>query len=259
MRLSMDNGGMSALLSLRHTPEFRQGAREMASAALGIGAWGLVTGVAMVKSGLGVPLSLAMTLLVFAGSAQLASLPLIVAGAPIWLIWATATCVNLRFVIFSAGLRPYFAHLPLKRRLLLGYFTGDLNYIYFQRRFPDPTPKPGQEAYFWGSVGVNWLAWQSFSIAGILLANVIPPHWGLGYAGVLALLGITASLLTQASTWAAAGVAAVAAVAAYGLPLKLHIVVAIAAAIVTGLAMDRWQRGRVPLVAKPVVSKETSA
>jgi hypothetical protein len=31
-------------------------------------------------------------------------------------------------------------------------------------------------------------------------------------------------------------------VASYGLPLKLHIVVAIVAAIVTGLLLEHWQR-----------------
>ena len=114
------------------SPLFREGAADMLGAGLGVGAWGLVTGVAMVKSGLGVPLALAMTFLVFAGSAQLASLPLIIAGAPVWLIWATATCVNLRFVIFSAGLRPYFAHLPLRRRLALGLsITGNLAVLGF--------------------------------------------------------------------------------------------------------------------------------
>ena len=60
----------------RH-PEFRRGAREMAGIALGIAAWGLVTGVAMVKSGLGAAGPLLMSLVVFAGSAQLAALPLI--------------------------------------------------------------------------------------------------------------------------------------------------------------------------------------
>jgi predicted branched-subunit amino acid permease len=67
----------------RH-PEFRLGARHMVSLALGIAAWGLVTGVAMVKSGLSVPLALFMTFFVFAGSAQLAALPLMAAGAPMW-------------------------------------------------------------------------------------------------------------------------------------------------------------------------------
>jgi predicted branched-subunit amino acid permease len=60
--------------------------------------WGLVTGVAMVKSGLTETAAVAMTLLVYAGSAQLTSLPLIAAGAPLWLIFAAGLIVNLRFL-----------------------------------------------------------------------------------------------------------------------------------------------------------------
>ena len=45
----------------------------MAEPSLGIAAWGLVTGVAMIKSGLGLPEAIGMSLLVFAGSAQLAA------------------------------------------------------------------------------------------------------------------------------------------------------------------------------------------
>ena len=89
----------------------------MVGTALGIAAWGLITGVAMGNSGLGVPLSVMMSLLVFAGSAQLAVLPLLTSGAPIWVVWATALCVNLRFVIFSAMWRPYFVHFTLGHRL----------------------------------------------------------------------------------------------------------------------------------------------
>ena len=98
----------------------------MVAPSLGIAAWGLVTGVAMVKSGLSIPVAVAMTVLVYAGSAQLAALPLLVAGAPLWVILATAFCVNLRFVIYSAHWRRYFGHLPRWRRLTLMYFAADL-------------------------------------------------------------------------------------------------------------------------------------
>jgi predicted branched-subunit amino acid permease len=97
----------------------------MVAPSLGIAAWGLVTGVAMVKSGLSATMASAMTMLVYAGSAQLAALPLIVAGAPLWVLWATAFCVNLRFVIYSAHWRKYFGHLPRWQRLALGYFAVD--------------------------------------------------------------------------------------------------------------------------------------
>jgi predicted branched-subunit amino acid permease len=233
----------------RH-PEFRRGAREMTGIALGIGAWGLVSGVAMVKSGLGIPLSVLMSLLVFAGSAQLASLPLIASGAPIWVVWATAACVNLRFVIFSAGWRPYFGHLPRAQRVALSYFSADLNYVCFMRRFPEPRPSPEHLPYFWGCVAVNWTAWQVLSMLGIALADVIPTQWGLGFAGTLALLGLTGTLLNDRGTWVAAAVAACAAVAAYSLPLKLNIVVAIAAAVAIGILMDHFAPP--PLRAEPV-------
>ena len=74
--------------TVRH-PQFRRGAQDMSHASLGIAAWGLVTGVAMVKSGLSVPLALFMNLVVFAGSAQLVAIPLMMVGTPVWVIWAT--------------------------------------------------------------------------------------------------------------------------------------------------------------------------
>jgi predicted branched-subunit amino acid permease len=64
-----------------------------------------MTGVAMVKSGMSVFEAVAMTMLVFAGSSQLAAIPLLVAGAPAWVILATGFCVNLRFVVFSLHLQ----------------------------------------------------------------------------------------------------------------------------------------------------------
>ena len=231
----------------RH-PEFARGARDMVGVSLGIAAWGLVTGVAMAKSGLPLPLSILMSLLVFAGSAQLAVLPLIMAGAPIWMVWAIALCVNLRFVIFSAQWRPYFAHFARWQRMTLGYFTADLNYVVFMARFPEPKPAPEQMPYFWGGVAVNWPSWQLPTLAGLLLADAIPTEWGFGFAGILALLGLMYSLLTDRASWVAAGVAAAAAVAAAALPLKLNVVVAIAAAIAVGLLMDH----ATPIEAKPV-------
>ena len=59
---------------------------ERVPVSLGIAAWGLVTGVAMVKSGLSVPLALMMTLTVFAGSVQLTAVPLMMAGSPAWVM-----------------------------------------------------------------------------------------------------------------------------------------------------------------------------
>ena len=230
--------------SLRHHPEFRRGMRDMTGTAVGIAAWGLVTGMAMVESGIGVPLAVLMSLTVFAGTAQLAAMPLIAAGAPLWVIWGTTLCVNLRFVVFSAGWRPYVAVYPFAQRLKLAYFTADLNYVLFMRRFPKPEPSPEQLPYFWGGALVNWGSWQLSSLLGIALAGAVPAHWGVGFAGTIALLGLTCALLTDRAMWVAGVVAALASVAAYALPLKLNIVVAIAAAVAVGVLLDHLGAGR---------------
>jgi len=228
------------LSALWRHPEFRRGARDISGVTLGISAWGLVTGVAMVKSGLSVPLALLMSLTVFAGSAQLAALPLIASGAPMWVLWATAFCVNLRFLIFSVQWRTYFGHLPRARRMAMVYFAADLNYVTFLKRFPEPVAAPEQPPYFWGGVATTWMMWQVPSVLGIVLADQVPTAWGLGFAGVLALLGLAYSLLHDRNSWVTGAVAGCAAVAAYALPLRLNILVAIAAAVAMGLLMERW-------------------
>ena len=227
---------------LRH-PDFARGLREMAPVGVGIGAWGFVTGVAMVKAGLSVPLALLMTFTVFAGSAQLAALPLMASHAPAWLIWATAACVNLRFVVFAVQWRPYLMRLPLGTRIAAAYFGTDTAYVLFMKRFPEARPQPGQMPYLAGASLMNWLSWQVPSVAGIVLVDAIPAHWGLGFAGVLALLALGLSLVTDRATALSAAVAGVAAVASHGLPLKLNILVAIVAAVAVGLLLD-GRRGR---------------
>ena len=221
----------------RH-PEFARGWSDMVGTALGIAACGLLTGIAMAKGELPMPLAVLMSLIVFAGSAQLAALPLLTSGAPLWVIWATAFCVNLRFIIFSAGWRQYFAPLPRAQRLRIAYFAADLNFALFMRRFPQPVPVSESVPYFWGGVALNWLAWQIPSLIGLLVGDRIPTQWGLGFAGTMALLALSFSLLQDRATCIAAGVAGAAAVAAYALPLKLNILVAIAAAVAIGLVID---------------------
>lgn len=223
-------------------PAFAAGMRDMLTTVPGLGAWALVTGVATVKAGLPLPLALFMSVTVYAGTAQLSVLPLMVAGAPLWMVWFTALCVNLRFLVLSALWRNYFDHLSLRHRLTLGYMSGDVLFVLFMRRYPTKEKQADQLPYFWGMAFMNWLGWQIPATAGIFLANVIPMEWGLGFAGVLAILGVLYAMLKGVATWVAAAVSAAAAVAAFGLPLRLNTLVAIATAVVVGLVIETVQK-----------------
>lgn len=96
---------------------FREGFRTSLGVTPGIFAWGAVSGMALLKSGLTLWQAAGMNLLVYAGSTQLASLPSIVANAPLPLMFFTTMVVNLRFVIFSVAIGPHFAHLGWRTRL----------------------------------------------------------------------------------------------------------------------------------------------
>ena len=209
----------------------------------GTAAWGLMTGVAMVKTGMSPVEAIAMTLLVYAGSAQLAAVPLIIAGAPLWVILATAFCVNLRFVVFSLHMRDHLMHLSLVQRLWLGYINTDVNYVLFVRRYPKPAQTPEQrlesEAWLAGNCGITWVVWISASLLGIAMTHLIPTTWGLGFAGILCLLAVLCALVSNGLRAITALGAGVVAVLAYTVPLRLNIVLAIVVTVTLSLLLEQ--------------------
>lgn len=250
---------MSSIRStITHHPAFAAGFRAMLAPSVAIATWGLVTGVAMAEI-LSVPQAIGMSLFVYAGSAQLAALPLIAANLPLWTIFFTAAIVNLRFVIFGAAILPHFGHRPLLRRMSLGFLNGDIGFVLFMQRYP-----PGEaslrvdaaerEAFFWGLAICNWLAWEISSIAGILLAAYIPSAWNVGFAGTLALMAIAIPLLADRAGAAAMLAAAIVSLAGMHWPYRLNLVAAVIAATIVGVFVERIF-GRV-VAAAPRPSKE---
>ena len=236
------------MLSVRQSVAFREGAVTSFPTLFGMAAWGLVVGVAMVKTGLTIPQAIGMTLLVFAGSAQLASLPLILAQAPLWVIFVTALVVNLRFLIFSALVAPRFAHLPWRERVLLGFYTGDVTVALFLQRFPhhwnDHVEATHQVVFLKGLLVPNWFAWQLGSVLGIVLGSQVPTSWGLGFAGTVAILCVTLPMLQNLASVVGVSVAGIISLLVYNLPYKLGLLVAMLIGMSAAMLVDEWQERR---------------
>ena len=220
---------------------FWDGVRVSTQTMPGLFAWGTVTGMAMVQAGLTIWQALLMTITVYAGSAQLAVLPLIAASVPLGVIVFTGFMVNLRFVIFSAVVGPHFAHLPWYQRLWYGYFNVDVIMAFFPQRYPAHTlgKTAGKVAYFKGLAMPNWTAWQAGTVAGILLASQIPASWGIGFAGTVALLAITVPLVANRPTVIGVIVASIVSIMSVGLPYRLGLLVAMVVGIAAAVAADR--------------------
>lgn len=206
----------------------------------GLVAWALVVGVAMIKTDFTLWQALGMSLLVYAGSAQLAALPLIVVDAPIWIIFLTALIVNLRFVIFSVILAPHFSHLSWRQRTLWSYLSSDVSIVLFVQRYPSHQPEVGKFDYLKGLLLPSWIAWQIGSIMGILLGSQIPEEWGLGYAGALAILCILLPTVLNRAALVGVIIAGTIALFTAHWPYKLGIVLAIIVGMVGAMIWEEW-------------------
>jgi predicted branched-subunit amino acid permease len=205
----------------------------------GIVAFGVITGVAMVASGIPPLVAMLMSVLVFAGASMVASAQLLASGTPALLIVLTTLFINLRFMMYSASLRLHFAREPLGWRLLIAYLQADNVYGLTLMRFADAPDAPGQRDFFLGAAVVVWAAWQLAVAAGIGIGAGVPASWRLEFAAPLAFIAMTIPLLRDRAMVSAALVAGLTVVAAHALPLKLSIAAAALAGIAAGMLFER--------------------
>lgn len=233
----------SPLLSTLKGEAARSGARAAFAGMPGMATWGFITGLAMVKAGLTVPEALGMTLIVFSGTAQLATLGLVVTGAPLWLVMGTALLVSLRFLVYGAALSPDFGRLPVMARCFVGYVTTDAGLVAYQRAkdgHPDSADRLG---FFLGANLSTWTIWQVASVTGIfaaaLLARLVPQADGLAFLATMAMSALLLPLLDSRSARACALGAALVAVALQTLPFKLGLFVAVLAGPAVAMLVGR--------------------
>jgi predicted branched-subunit amino acid permease len=220
-------------------PFFVEGVRAALPVLLGVIPFGVITGVAMVASGIPPLVALVMSLLVFAGASMVASAQLLASGSPALLVILTTLIINLRFMMYSASLRLHFARAPLRWRLLLGYLTADNVYGLMLQRFSDHPDDAGKMPFFLGAGGAIWLVWQLAVLLGVVIGAGVPASWHLEFAAPLAFIAMTMPLLRDRAMVAAALAAGITVIAAHALPLKLSVLVAAAVGISAGMLFER--------------------
>jgi predicted branched-subunit amino acid permease len=220
----------------------RDGVQLMSVPAIGIAVWGLVTGVAMVNAGLPVGLAIVFSLASYAGSAQLAILPLLAVHAPLPVVWATAALVNLRFVIFAAAQRKFFTRMSWKQRLLMSYFNGDVGSALFMRRYGDSDDlgTPTQWGFYTGVAGTNYVVWHVSSVVGIVAGDIAPASWGLDLAAILALVAVIIPMIVRIPMISGVVVTGALAVATAGWPMKLGLLFSVVLGVVVALVAETF-------------------
>lgn len=218
---------------------FLAGIRDQAPGVLGNIPFALITGAAASAAGIDPVIAIAMSIIVFAGAAQLVAIQLISEGAPGAMIVLAALVVNLRMMMYSAAVAPFFAHLNLRWKFLIGYLLTDHGFALMAARFAHDDTNPHKRWYYLGAGSMMWTVWQIGMAVGVFIGVQVPASWSLEFLIPLMFIALVAPALKTRPQLIAAACASTASVFTASFPLKSGLMVAALAGVIGGLLMER--------------------
>jgi predicted branched-subunit amino acid permease len=221
------------------------GLRDGVPIAVAVIPFGAIVGLGAVQAGLDKLQAILMPYLVFAGASQLAAYQLVKVGAPVLVILATTTLINLRFTMYSASLSRYLSGVPRLWRFAIVFFTTDQGFVLAVHRFESRDPPASALGYLAASWLPMWFSWTSSAVAGVLLGKVVPPGWHLDFVVPLVFLSLLAGSLRDRPAVLAASAGGVLAVVLAGLPVNLGMLLGSLAGIAVGTLASGRERQRV--------------
>ena len=205
---------------------------------IGVIPFGMIYGVLALDAGLTTVQAQAMSLIVFAGSAQFVMTQLFDAQASSVVIVITAVVLNLRHMLYSASISGYFSHLSRRWRLFLAYFLTDEAYAVAITRFHEGIGEQSFRYYYLGAGFGLWAVWQISTAAGILIGSRIPAEWSLDLIIALTFIALVVPALKDWAGLIAAITAGIVSIIALNLPYGLGLIVAALTGIAAGLIVD---------------------
>jgi 4-azaleucine resistance transporter AzlC len=233
------NGGMTTRRS-----EFLNGIKAEMPILLGTIPFGLIYGASARSFNLPPALAQAMSVIIFAGSAQFVVIQLLNASVPAGVILLTACVINLRHALYSASVAPQLKQRRLFWRLFLPYLLTDEAYAVAIIHYQQPGKSPFKHWYFLGAGLILWLTWQMGTAAGLMLGAHIPASWSLDFTLPLTFIAIVIPALKTRADAIAAGTAGLVALLVARLPFNSGLLAATFIGIALGLLVENKSKQR---------------
>ncbi|AIY64221.1 AzlC family ABC transporter permease [Pseudoalteromonas piratica] len=144
--------------------------------------WGILCGSLAVQSGFSPLEAQLMSLLVFAGSAQLVAIELIVGNASLITILVTTFIISARHFLYGLSVRHKLIDKPLKWRLSLGFLLTDelFAFSHHSRAYQGKI----RLVYALVAGGSFYIAWNIWTLIGVVAGAMLPDltQMGLDFA-----------------------------------------------------------------------------
>ena len=218
--------------------EVRRGLLATAPLAPGVAAFGLLYGILARQAGLTPFQTWAMSMTVFAGSAQFVAVGMWGANGALPII-VTTFVLNLRHLLMGLSIGPYLAGLRTRWKAALAFWMTDEAYALAIAEYRQGR---GTHHYFLGAGLGIYLIWPISGLIGALAGTAVsdPARWGLDIIFPLTFLGLLVTFLDDRVSIVVALAAGVIALAAsLLLPGTWYIIVAGILASMLGLLLEQ--------------------
>jgi predicted branched-subunit amino acid permease len=207
----------------------------MAPWLVGVVPFGVVIGASAARADVPTLAGWLTAPLVYAGSAQVAAIELLDAGATPLVVVATVLVINLRLVLYSAAMAPRWQGTSRWWRGVASYLLVDPSLAVGAAGYERSGPGRRAHRHYLGGALLLWVAWLVAVTFGATVGGRLPAGLHLEFVIPLFLVGEVVPRLTRRSTRRAVAAAVVVAVAAAGAPLHAGPLLAMAAGVGAGL------------------------
>jgi len=244
--MMQDNDHIKRQLVEASEESFLQGVKDCIPTLLGYLSIGFAAGVVGKTAGLSIAEITLMSLLVYAGSAQFIFAGMIAANSSAAAIILTIFFVNLRHLLLSAALSPYFRHLTSLKNILIGSLLTDETFGVAINHAANK--KSISEKWMHGLNIAAYMNWIAANIAGAFLGQWItnPQKFGLDFALPAMFIGLLVLLMVSRAKIAVDIIVAVSAVViVIGVTMvssgSAGIIAAAIIASAIGMAVEKWK------------------
>ncbi len=223
--------------------EFWKGVRDTLPLVIGAIPFGIIFGTLSGGAGLSALGAIGMSVFVFAGSSQFIAMGLVGAGTVWPMIVLTTFVVNFRHLLYTATLLDHLKKLPRRWQLALTFGLTDETFAVAFGRWRQEDGSPHKHWYQLGSMAFMYTNWNICTLIGLVAGRMLQGigGWGLDFAMVAAFIGMVIPYLKNKSSYCAVLVAGTSALAFYGMPHKLGLIIASILGMTAGVVAEMIQ------------------
>lgn len=207
---------------------------------IAVAPWGVLCGSIAIQVGLTSLEAQLMSLLVFAGAAQLSSLSLVGAASGYLPILSSTFVISSRHLLYSAVFQTHIRDMPWYKRISFAFFLTDEMFA-LTESYMD---KHKHFNYFYAMTTgvVFYLLWNVSTFAGVMLGNHIEnlDHFGLEFAIAATFIAIVIPLVRSRSLLVSVVVSGLTVLGLELLEFEMSLIAATACGMGAGYLSQNW-------------------